>query len=104
MSHIYASIAYTLRTNAANLCTDNLAYRRLLTKIANLRLIPSNARNISDINFYLCKTVRMKFQSSTRYRSNTTLQEEIKVLHSWLDPSSGVSWESPMGHLIPHTP
>lgn len=104
MTHIYASIAYALRHNEQFLLRENSSFKQLIRKIKDLRLLPKVTQDVEHINFYLQKSAKMKFKSNSRYPVNRTLSEEIELLRQWLNPSSGISWESPIGHSIPRTP
>ena len=104
MSHIYASIAFALRYNETFLMNENGAFRSLIGKIKALRLMPKVKQDLEHMNFYVKKAARRKFKSSLRFDMNATLREEIEILRSWLNPDSGINWESPMGHLFHRTP
>ena len=108
MTHIYSSIAYALRKNEKFLLGEDRTFISLIKKIKALRKpsvdLPTTETNVEHMNFYLSKAAKRKFKSSEAYKSNQTLNEEIELLRSWLDPSSDIMWETPIHHIIEREP
>lgn len=104
MTFIYSSITNALRCNEKFLLKKDFRYQSFISSIKQLRRQPRAEENVKHLNFLIGKAARMKFKSSTRFNSNRSLNEEIELLRSWLDPASNISWDSPIHHIIKRSP
>ena len=103
MPHIYSSIAYALRIHETFLLGECSTFKALINKIKSLRLFPTEHDDVEHLNFYIQKAAKRKFRSSLSYDTNPSLLEEIGLLTAWLQPDSGVLWQSPLALVIKRT-
>jgi hypothetical protein len=104
MTHIYASIAHALRMNEKFLLSEDAPYKLLIRSIRDLRVLPRVQQDIQHMNFFIKKAAKRKFKSTMKFSANFSLREEIDLLRAWLSPLSGISWSSPIAHLIKRDP
>jgi hypothetical protein len=47
---------------------------------------------------------KMTHHASYQYNINERMHQELNFFHNKLKPDSGIDWETPIAHLILHTP
>ena len=100
MTHIYASIVHSLRTNYATFLKGDKSFQNTINKIRKFCPLPAIDQDVNHLNCYIKKTAKKKLVSSDRYLKNPTLTEEINLLRHWLSPFSGINWGTQIHHLI----
>ena len=102
MSHIYSSIASSLRSNEVFLTHSSRTFRKLLDTIKKNKFATIED-DIRELNFATKLHAREIHHCDERYYINRTLRAEITLLRDMLRDSPH-QWAHPIGHLIPRTP
>ncbi len=104
MSHLYTSLAYSLKNNKQLLEECSSKFKDLVKQIKRKSFIckPSNLQH--HINFAIKRAARKVNWHYQLYPMNQTMREELSFIASILNPDSGIKFETPISHLIPRTP
>ena len=105
LSHIYTSITYALSMNKRLLSETSEEFKQLAQQIKSKQF--GNNKQVEmakQVNFAMKKAAQMVHRHPFQYQINETLAEELQFIYEALDPSSGIVFKSPIGHIIPRTP
>ncbi len=104
MSHLYTSLAYSLKNNKQLLEECSSKFKDLVKQIERKSFLckPSNLQR--HINLAMKRTARKVNRHYQLYPVNQTMREELSFIASDLNPDSGIKFETPFAHLIPRTP
>ena len=103
MTHIYSSVADALLQNSQFLSATSHEFRRSIqvSKAAGTDAVDEDFR---EINYAIKLAAQKQHRCKQQYFINRSLQEEINLIQAALRPGSGVSWVTPIAHMIPRTP
>jgi hypothetical protein len=104
MSHLYTSLAFSLKNNKQLLEECSSSFRDLVKQIKRKSFIckPSDLQH--HINFAMKSAARRVNWHNQLHPVNQTMREELTFIASALQPDSGIRFETPIAHLIPRTP
>ena len=104
MPQIFSSIAYTLRRNHAFLLRESTSFQRMIKQIKSLKSQPTTELDVAHLNFFLSKSAKKKFNCTSRYFIPPTLRRELDLVRAWLADDSGITWSTPLAHVIRRVP
>ena len=106
MTHMYASTAFALKSNASFLGQRSKNFVEHLKKIKELRKAHQHQtrEDMAVINFSIKKAAQQLHRCDNEYFIPKTMRREIEFLREALHPNSGIKWATPIGHLIPRDP
>jgi hypothetical protein len=104
MSHLYASLAYALQTNKDLLRIHSDDFRTLCDNIKKKHFLGSPAEVAKQVRFAMKKAARQTNRYHHRYPIVKTMKDELEFFTEALHPDSGISFETPLGLVIPRTP
>jgi hypothetical protein len=104
MSHLYTSLAYSLKKNKQLLEECSSGFRDLVKQIERKSFICKPANLQRHINFAMKSAARRVNWHNQLYPMNQTMREELTFIASALQPDSGIKFETSIAHLIPRTP
>jgi hypothetical protein len=104
MTHLYASIAYSLAENKRLLTESSQDFREVVESLRT-GSFPCSAKDQNrHISFALKKAARMIHHSRYKFTINLSMRQEIEFFRDKLQPGSNIIWETPIAHVIPRTP
>jgi hypothetical protein len=107
LSHMYDQIALALSSNKKLLYSSSQQFRALTSMIkkgsAN-RDHPTSRAAARLTTWALKNAAQMVHRSRYSYRITDEMRSDIELLRSLLQPDSGVSWVTPIAHVIKRTP
>lgn len=104
LSHMYTSLTYALSKNEALLRDSSEEFKLLVQQIKTKQFSKKNINVAKQINFAMKKAAQMIHRHPFRYVINETLGEELDFIYNALEPDSGITFKSPIGHIIPRDP
>ncbi len=104
MSHLYTSLAYSLKNNKQLLENCSSKFKDLIKQIERKSFICKPSDHQRHINFAMKRAARKVNQHYQLYPVNQTMREELSFIASTLNPDLGIKFETPIAHLIPRTP
>ncbi len=104
LTHLYASIAFALAQNRCLLTESSREFRGVVESLRTGSFPCSSKDQARHISFALKKAAKMVHHAKYKFRINTTMRQEIEFFRATLLPDSGITWETPIAHLIPRTP
>ena len=104
MSHIYTSLAFALKQNKELLLTCSPKFREIVGDIERKQFSGSQSEFARELNFALKTAAKMVNHYKQIYVINETMRAEIDFIRQALADNSGISFEVPIGFIIPRTP
>ena len=104
MTHLYASIAYSLAENKHLLTELSQDFCDVVKSLCTGSFPCLATDQAQHISFALKRAVRMVHHSKYKFVINLSMREEIEFFQNKLTPKSTILWETPIAHLIPRTP
>jgi hypothetical protein len=104
MSHLYTSLAYSLKNNKQLLEECSSEFKDLVKQIKRKSFICKPSNLPRHINFAMKRAARKVNRHYQLYPVNQTMREELSFIASTLNPDSGIKFETPIANLIPRTP
>jgi hypothetical protein len=104
MSHLYTSLAYTLKSNIELLEKSSSGFRDLSKQILTKNYSGKISYHQCHINFAMKKAAKMVNRNNHNYLMNRTMQDELNFIAHALKLDSGIKIKTPTTHLIPRTP
>ena len=104
MQQVFASIAYALRQNHLFLKNESASFQQMIKQIKALKKLPTTDQDVSHLNFFLSKSAKKKFKCAQSFFIPKTLRRELELLRAWLSDESGITWSTPLAHLIKRMP
>jgi hypothetical protein len=56
------------------------------------------------ISFAMKRVAKLVHHAKSRYNINKTMRQEIDFFRKKLQPLSGITWDTPIAHIIPQMP
>ena len=103
MTHIYSSVADALRQNSQFLSSTSHEFRWLI-QLSKATGTDSVDEDLKEINYAIKLAAQKQHRCKQQFLFNRSLREEINLINAALMPSLGVSWVTPIAHMIPRTP
>ena len=104
MSHIYTSLAFALKQNKELLLTCSPKFHEIVGDIERKQFSGSQSEFARELNFALKTAAKMVNHYKQIYVINETMRAEIDFIRQALADNSGISFEVPIGFIIPRTP
>ena len=105
LTHMYSSMSYAIKKNGEYLMGNSAPFRQMMKKMKGLRAITVKTKlDVDYLNFYVKKSAQKTFKCDETYFIVRTLRAELELLRDWLQPDSGIIWETPLGHIIKRIP
>jgi hypothetical protein len=103
-SHLYGSIAYALSKNKQLLLESLREFRDIINSLKNGTYLGANTDETRHISFVMKWAAKLVHHAKYRYNINRTMRQEIDFFRKKLQPLSGITWETPIAHIIPQMP
>jgi hypothetical protein len=98
-------MSYAIKKNGEHLRANNASFRQMMKQMKGLRALTVQTKlDVDYLNFYVKKTAQKTFKCNETYFIVRTLRAELELLRCWLQPDSGIFWETPIGHIIKRMP
>jgi hypothetical protein len=101
LSHQYASIAYALFKNKRLLLESLREVQDIVNSLRNGTYLGANTNETRHISFAMKRAANLIHYAKYRYNINRTMRQEIDFFLKKLQPLSGITWETPIAHIIP---
>ncbi len=99
LSHLYLPIAYALSKNKRLLTESSADFCNIL-----LAICTPWKDLVRHTSFAMKHVAKLTHHASYQYNINKSMCYKIKFFCNKLKSDSGIEWEMPIVHLIPHTP
>jgi hypothetical protein len=103
-SHQYASIVYALSMNKRLLLEFLREFQDFVNSLKKGTYLRTNTDETRHITFMMTWAAKLVYHAKYRYNINKTMRQEIDFFCKKLQPSSGITWETPIAHIIPRMP
>ncbi len=104
MSHVYTSLAFSLKQNELLLSHCSPKFCNIITKIKRKQFAGNQRKFAKELNFALKKASKMVNSHLQVYIINETMHEELQFIRQALQEGSKISFETPIAFIIPRTP
>ena len=104
MSHLYTYLAFALKSNAEFLKNSSSGFREYVRQITTKSFSGKQSDHLRHVKFTMKKVAKMITRCNHNYRANQTMRDELNFLLHALSKNSGITFETPITHLIPRTP
>jgi len=104
MSHLYTSLAFSLKSNAELLEKSSNGFRTLVKQIETKNFIGKQSDHQRHLKYAMKMAAKMINKHGNLYLVNRTMRSELIFLSDALNPNSGIKFETPIAHLIPRAP
>eukprot|EP00984_Skeletonema_dohrnii_P022676 scaffold11768_cov88-Skeletonema_dohrnii-CCMP3373.AAC.5 len=105
MSHLYASVSFSLTQNRRKLATSCREYNQLLDVVNGKKSFDVLGMDADDIrrntvSYSQTRLAQMPHQSKNQFPIVTMMRSELSLFADFLEDSS-ICWESPIAHMVP---
>ncbi len=104
MSHLYTSLAFSLKNNAELLEKSSSGFRSLFKQIKTNNFTGKQSDHQRHLKYALKMVAKMINKHGNLYLVNQTMRSKLNFLSDTLTPNSGIKFETPIAHLIPRVP
>jgi hypothetical protein len=104
MSHIYTSLAFSLKQNKELLLTCSPKFCEIVGNIERKHYFGNHSKIAKEIKFALKTAARMVNHHKQVCVINETVQREIDFIQQALRDDSEILFEVPIAFIIPRTP
>ncbi len=104
LSHLYASIAYALSENKRLLLKSSREFRDIVNSLKKGIHLGTNTNETRHTSFAIKWAAKLIHHAKYRYNINKTMCQKINFFSKKLQPLSGITWETPIAHIIPRMP
>jgi hypothetical protein len=105
MSHLYTSLAFSLKSNTELLEKSSRDFRDLVKKITTKTFLGKQSDHQCHIIFAMKKAAKLVSKHGHLYLVNSTMREELSFILHALSPNSGIKFKTPIiAHLIQRMP
>ncbi len=104
LTHLYASIAYTLSENKRFLADLSGKFKSIIKSLLTGHFSCPVKDQVHHILFTIKQSVKLIHHARFQYNINQTMHQEIEFFCEKLCPDSGIQWESPIAHIILRMP
>ncbi len=104
MSHVYTSLAFSLKQNELLLCHCSPKFHNIITKIEWKQFAGNQRKFAKELNFALKTVSKMVNNTLQVYIMNETMRKELRFIWQALQEDSKISFETPIAFIIPRRP
>ncbi len=104
MSHLYTSLAFSLKNNAELLKKSSSRFRSLVKQIETKNFTGKQSNHQRHLKYDMKMAAKMTNKHGNLYLVIQTMRSELNFLSDALTPNSGIKFETPIAHLIPRVP
>ncbi len=104
MSHLYTSLAFSLKSNAELLKKSSNGFRSLVKQIKTKNFTGKQSDHQRHLKYAMKMAAKMINKHGNLYLVNQIMRSELIFLSDALIPNSGIKFETPIAHLIPRVP
>jgi hypothetical protein len=104
MSHLYTSLAFSLKSNAELLKKSSSGFRSLVKQIKTKNYKGKQSDHQRHLKYTMKMAAKMINKHGNFNLVNQTMRSELIFLSDTLIPNSGIKFETPIVHLIPRVP
>jgi hypothetical protein len=104
LTHLYASIAYTLSENKRFLEDSSPEFQTLIKSLQLGYFFCNVKEQIRHISFAIKRSAELVHQSRCQYNITKSMRQEIELFREKLLPQSKICWEPPIAYIIPRMP
>jgi hypothetical protein len=104
MSHLYKSLAFSLKSNAELLKKSSSGFRSLVKQIKTKNFTGKQSDHQRHLKYAMKMAAKMINKHGNLYLVNQTMRSELIFLSDALIPNSGIKFETLIAHLIPRVP
>ena len=105
ISHLYGSIAFALGKNKEYLEAHSKEFQHLVAlQKSGTRFAGAKTSHDKIVRFAIKQAARSVHHSRRKYDIVPTMRAEIEFFRRMLQPNTGLSWETPIAHLIKRVP
>jgi hypothetical protein len=105
MSHMYTSVTYALSESKNFLARSSREFKELVHEIKARRFTATVCKKQAlHLRFAIKKQARMIHHSDEKFNINKTMRAELAFFRQALRDDSGISFETPIAHIIERTP
>jgi hypothetical protein len=104
MSHLYTSLAFSLKNNTELLEKSSSGFRSLVKQIKTKNFTGKQLDHQKHLNYAMKMAAKMINKHGNLYLMNQTMRSKLIYLSDALTPNSGIKFETPIVHLIPRVP
>jgi hypothetical protein len=76
-------------------------FQDIVNSLKNGTYLRANTNETRHISFAMKRAAKLVHHAKYRYNINKTMRQEIDFFRKKLQPSSGITWETPIAHIIP---
>jgi hypothetical protein len=104
ISHLYTSLAFSLKNNAELLKNSSSGFRSLVKQTKTKNFTGKQSDHQRHLKYAMKMAATMINKHGNLYLVNQTMRSELNFLSDVLTPNSGIKFETPIAHLIPRVP
>jgi hypothetical protein len=104
MSHLYTSLAFSLKSNAELIKKSSSGFKSLIKHIETKNFTGKQSDHQRHLKYAMKMAAKMINKHGNLYLMNQTMRSELIFLSDALIPNSGIKFETPIAHLIPRVP
>jgi hypothetical protein len=104
LSHLYSSIAYALSESRKFLMESSHEFQDIIKNLQTGAFLIHCKDLAWHTSFAMERAAKITHHTSYWYNINKRMHRELEFSRDKLKPDSGIYWENPIVHLIPHRP
>jgi hypothetical protein len=104
MSHLYTSLAFSLKNNAELLKKSSSGFKSLVKQIKTKNSTGKQSDHPRHLKYAMKMAAKMINKHGNLYLVNQTMRSKLNFLSDALTPNLGIKFETPIAHLIPRVP
>jgi hypothetical protein len=104
MSHLYTSLAFSLKNNDTLLRKSFNEFKTLVNQTKRKQFVASSTTQQKEVCYAMEKPAKMVNYHKMTFFVNETMREELKFLQKALQSEANITFETPIAHMILRTP
>ena len=104
MSHLYTSLAFSLKNNAELLKKSSSGFKSLVKQIKTKNFTGKQSDHQRHLKYAMKMAAKVINKHGNLYLVNQTMRSELIFLSDALTPNLGIKFKTPIAHLIPRVP
>jgi hypothetical protein len=104
LSHLYSLIVHALSKNRKFLMESSCEFQDIIKNLRTGAFLIHCKDLARHALFAMKRAAKMMHHALYRNNINKTICHELKFFRDKLKTDLGINWETPIAHLIPHTP